>query len=82
MPNMDSLSLKGLLEGKRATHRDHITSGLDDWRMVFDGRYKLVVHAGHKRILFDMDQDPQEDNNIAEFQPNVVERLRCLIKME
>ena len=82
MPDMDSLGLKDLLEGKRTAHRDHIVSGLDDWRMVFDGRYKLVVQKGHEPILFDMGEDPQEDNNIAKLRPNVVERLRPLIKIE
>jgi arylsulfatase A-like enzyme len=79
MPNMDSLSLKDLLEGNRTTHRDHITSGLDDWRMVFDGRYKLVVQEGHEPVLFDMDQDSHEDDNIAMLQPSTVGRLLRLI---
>jgi len=38
----DSLSLKPLLEGKAKTHREFVLSGLDRWRMVFDGRYKLI----------------------------------------
>jgi arylsulfatase len=39
---MQSRSLKGLLEGKTRKHRDAVRSGLGRWRMVFDGRYKLV----------------------------------------
>src|SRR5260221_1293012 len=40
--DMDSRSLKGLLEGKRRKHRDAVRSGLGSWRMVYDGRYKLI----------------------------------------
>jgi arylsulfatase A-like enzyme len=38
----DSFTLRPLLEGKATAHRDHVLSGLDRWRMVFDGRYKLI----------------------------------------
>ena len=78
MPDMDSVSLKDLLEGKRNDHRGQIISGLDNWRMVFDGRYKLVVQAESEPILFDMDQDPREDNNIASHNPEIVEKLQRL----
>jgi arylsulfatase A-like enzyme len=40
--DMDSLTLRPVLEGKTATHREVVSSGLGAWRMVFDGRYKLV----------------------------------------
>jgi arylsulfatase A-like enzyme len=40
--DMDSLSLRPVLEGKATTHREVVMSGLGPWRMVFDGRYKLV----------------------------------------
>jgi arylsulfatase A-like enzyme len=40
--DMDSLSLRALLEGKKDSHREYVLSGLDGWRLVFDGRYKLI----------------------------------------
>lgn len=40
--DMDSLSLRPVLEGKTTTHRQAVSSGLGRWRMVFDGRYKLI----------------------------------------
>lgn len=40
--DMDSLSLRPVLEGKTTVHREAVTSGLGRWRMVFDGRYKLI----------------------------------------
>ncbi|MBC5766745.1 sulfatase family protein [Ramlibacter albus] len=39
---MTAQSLRPLLEGKSALHRTHVTSGLMGWRMVTDGRYKLI----------------------------------------
>jgi arylsulfatase A-like enzyme len=40
--DMESRSLKGLLEGRTRKHRDAVRSGLGSWRMVYDGRYKLI----------------------------------------
>lgn len=40
--DIDSRTLRPLLEGKTGTGRNHVTSGLGRWRAVFDGRYKLV----------------------------------------
>jgi arylsulfatase len=40
--DMDSLSLRPVLEGKTSTHREAVLSGLGPWRMISDGRYKLV----------------------------------------
>lgn len=41
-PDMDSRSLRPLLEGKARSHREYVLSGLNAWRMVWDGRYKLI----------------------------------------
>jgi arylsulfatase len=40
--DMDSRSLRPFLEGKTTTHREVVSSGLGPWRLVFDGRYKLI----------------------------------------
>lgn len=40
--NMDSLSLRPVLEGKTTSHRESVSSGLGPWRLVFDGRYKVI----------------------------------------
>ena len=39
---MDSRSLRPLLTGASDSHRDYLFSGLEPWRGVTDGRYKLV----------------------------------------
>lgn len=41
-PGIDSRSLRPLLGGDPDAYRTHASSGLREWRMVCDGRYKLV----------------------------------------
>jgi arylsulfatase A-like enzyme len=41
-PEMDSRSLRPLLEGKTDHHRDWVLSGLGSWRLAYNGRYKLI----------------------------------------
>ena len=41
-PELDSRSLVGYLGGTTDTHRGLVFSGLSAWRMVCDGRFKLV----------------------------------------
>ena len=88
---MDSRSLKGLLEGKTRKHRDAVLSGLGKWRMVYDGRYKLVrgfdpeatSQALHQAgaagpvepLLFDLKDDPVENVNLAAKASQQVDRL-------
>lgn len=40
--DMDSRSLLPLLEGKTELHREIVRSGLEPWRVAYDGQYKLV----------------------------------------
>ena len=42
--------------------------GEDKWRMIRDERYKLVVRMedGMPLMLFDMQEDPEEKNNLVE----------------
>jgi len=47
----DGRSLRPYLSGATDDHREVVCSGLDPWRMVYDGRYKLIVG-------YDRDVDP------------------------
>jgi arylsulfatase A-like enzyme len=79
MPGMDALSLRTLLEGNASTHREVVTGGLNEWRMVYDGRYKLVTRPGEPPILYDTASDPQEDHDVAAGHPETVSRLRRML---
>lgn len=72
---MESLSLKSYLEGKVETHREYVLSGLKSWRMVFDGRYKLVRGFTEEPLLFDLSNDPFENANIASQESTELARL-------
>ncbi|MFP4055495.1 MAG: sulfatase [Candidatus Brocadiia bacterium] len=87
---MDSRSLVPVLTGRAESHRQHLRSGLNAWRLVFDGRYKLVAGFPVPRrkgreaaeappLLFDLEADPLENENVAEKQPRTVARLAPLL---
>lgn len=61
--DMDSRSLRPVLEGQTTHHRDWALSGLGSWRLSFNGRYKFVegFAAGSQPLLFDLQQDPGEN---------------------
>jgi arylsulfatase A-like enzyme len=62
----DSLSLLPLLTGDSRTHRDVQISAIDDWKMVSDGQYKLIIQEGKAPRLYHLPSDPWELQNIAE----------------
>lgn len=84
--DMDSRSLRAILEGETDHHRRQVLSGLGDWRMVWDGRYKLITgfdpgaqdqgKAKNKRtLLFDLENDPLENKDLASSERDLVSRL-------
>jgi choline-sulfatase len=86
--DMDSRSLRPVLEGRTRAHRECVLSGLNEWRMVWDGRYKLVTGFKGRRaesaapaapMLFDLERDPLENDNIAAKNPALVKRLKELL---
>jgi arylsulfatase A-like enzyme len=85
---MDARSLRGLLSGRVRTHRDVAHSALGNWRMSWDGRFKLVqgfrLREGEVRgagpdtaeLLFDLLEDPGESANVISRHREVADRLR------
>lgn len=65
LPDGDAVSLRHVLEGQDEKHRDYVTSGLDGWNMIFDGRYKCIMRETSDPVLFDIHEDPHELVNIA-----------------
>ena len=76
---MDSRSFRPVLEGKSRSHREHVLSGLQNWRMVWDGRYKYVRGYEEQPILFDLHDDPLENRNIASKAQGEATRLSKLL---
>lgn len=80
LPGADSRSLRGNLEGRCEKHREYVTSGLNEWNMIYDGRYKLVIRLGESPLLFDTHEDPYELKNIVDARPDVAEELRTKLE--
>lgn len=72
LPNSDAVSLRRVLEGVNEKHRDYVTSGLNEWNMIFDGRYKCVTELRESPMLFDTHEDPHELMDIADTHPRMV----------
>lgn len=84
--DMDSLSFKPILEGKTTQQRPYVLSGLVTpgraWHLIFDGRYKYVELKGEPALLFDLEFDPLENNNLSDSAPLIVERMRKILNEE
>jgi len=78
LPDMAARSLLPLLRGETDRHRDHVVSALGNWRAVVDARYKLVTGIKEAPVLHDLMADPWEDTDIADENPDEVERLQRL----
>ena len=46
-----------------------------DWRAIFDGNYKFVWNSKGRHLLFDLANDPEEINNLAEQDVKRVGRM-------
>ena len=82
--DMDSRSIRPVLEGKTETHRDYVLSGLRGWRLAWDGRYKYITgfdQAGGG-LAFDLNEDPLEDRNLAAAAPPGALRMRDVLREE
>ncbi|MFG0249186.1 MAG: sulfatase [Phycisphaeraceae bacterium JB051] len=73
---------KQLLEDPKAAHRDVQISALKDWKLIFDGQYKLVVTENQPDQLYDLIADENECNDLAAQMPDVVERLKARLEKE
>jgi len=77
----ESRSLWPVLRGEKEAARKMVRSGLRNWRMVCDGRYKLVRGFSEsggspgEDALFDLEADPGETRNVASERPEVARAL-------
>jgi arylsulfatase A-like enzyme len=73
---MDGEDLTVMFDGGDPPDRDHWTTAYADHVAAGDGRYLLIAdNQGKKRRLFDTEQDPDEENDVAGDNPDVVARL-------
>ena len=77
--DMDSRSLRRFVEGNSERLRGHVLSGLGAWRLVMEGRYKYIRGFDDAPMLFDLRNDPFENENLVTAKPEVAARLAKLL---
>ena len=80
---MDARPLPGLgLEGESA--HQHLVGFLQGGWMAFDGRFKLCKYSSGFQALFDLESDPQEQDNLVDAAEHATDyrRLDTLLCQE
>ena len=78
---VDSLSFRPVLEGRQTAHRPYQVAELGGWQMICDDRFKLVVERDGER-LYDLIDDPWENENIAGEHRDIVAHLARQLRKE
>ena len=73
---MEARSLRPVLTGKTQKHREVLHSAPEEWRLVWDGRHKLVEGFNQETMLFDLQNDPLENRNLVTSEKVLASRLR------
>lgn len=77
MPVMHGESLSQLLEGSTQSHKDAVFCELGPEKMVREGPWKYVYHPEREiQQLFNLDEDPQELENLTGKDERLEQRLR------
>ena len=67
-------------------HRSYVISGLITprlgWHLIFDGRFKWVRETAGPGLLFDLENDPWEDHNLAAELPELAAEMDALLQTE
>ena len=73
---MEGEDLTVMFDGGDPPERDHWTTAYADQVAASDGRYLLIAdNQGKEKRLFDTEEDPDEENDVAGDNPDVVARL-------
>lgn len=77
---MDGVDLTAFLEGKEPPERTHITTAFNNFVWVRNDRYALICrNDGAEPKLYDLQSDPQMEQNIADQNPKIVHQMFELV---
>lgn len=77
---MESSSLVPLLRGETDHHREYQISELRGSRMLYDGYYKFVEHDVDRNELYDLQEDPDEVENLTERKPKKAGQMQSYLR--
>lgn len=73
---VDGVDLSAILEGKQPPQRDHASTAFNNFLWVRHERYALICrNDGAEPKLYDLQVDPQQEENTADQHPEIVKRL-------
>lgn len=75
LPEIDARSFVAVTRGDAASHRDHVITTHHNFRAIRTATHKMVYNENDKSELYDMQADPQELNNLAEKDREMVGKL-------
>ncbi|MYA22934.1 MAG: sulfatase-like hydrolase/transferase, partial [Gemmatimonadetes bacterium] len=70
--DIDARSLQPILDGQTDTHRQETVAALRNFRCIRTGTHKYIQNYNDCDELYDLEQDPDELDNIAATNPTVV----------
>jgi len=76
----DALSVLPVLRSQRTEHRDHVITMETPYRALRTAQYKYIENLNDMTELYDLAEDPQELNNLAPKQPELLKRFRRQMK--
>ncbi|MCZ6634577.1 MAG: sulfatase-like hydrolase/transferase [bacterium] len=73
--NIDAQSFNPVLQGETDQHRTEAVSAIRNFRLIRTSRYKLIENYNDLTELYDLEEDPEELNNIAGENRDLVREL-------
>ena len=76
LENIDGQSIGPVVRGETETHRSETVSRLGSFTCIRTRTHKLIESSNGFIELYNLDEDPEELNNVAESEKELVEELR------
>lgn len=77
--DIDANSFGPILRGEAAAHRSNAVCCLRNYRCIRTDSHKLIENCNDITELYDLTEDPQELNNIAEQKPELARSLKTAL---
>lgn len=73
---VDGVNIWSYVEGEKVEHRSYVTSGFAGYLMYRDDEYWFISNReGEETQLYSLKEDPKLQNNIAQQQPELAEKI-------